>query len=154
MKDIKLQKITAADIPNCTSILRNLPQWFGIEAAIIEIERNLAALDGFVAKFEGVIVGFVGLKRYGRFSIEIDIMSISPTLRRRGIGTLLLQHVEAHATTEDIKLFHLKTLAPSDPDPNYAETRAFWESQGFIPMDADERWGPDNPCQIMVKPFL
>ena len=154
MKGITLRKITAADIPSCISILRDLPQWFGIEAAIIEIEKNLATLDGFVAEFEGDIVGFVGLKRYGRFSIELDIMAISPQLRRRGIGTLLLQHVETYATIEDTKILHLKTLAPSDPDPNYAETRAFWEARGFIPMDADERWGPDNPCQIMAKPLL
>ena len=151
-KKISVRKIQKKDIPKCSAILRRLPQWFGIEESILEYEQNLHALDGYVAETESSIVGFVGLKRYGEFSIEIDVIGVEPDLRRSGIGRKLLEHVEKHATTTWTKLLHMKTLAPSDPDENYTETRAFWEANGYIPMDAHELWGKENPCQVMVKP--
>ena len=153
MTQITIRKIGADDIPACTSILRSLPQWFGIEQSILEYEQNLHELDGYVAEDDNSIVGFVGLKRYGTFSIEIDVIGVQPQLRGSGIGRALLVHVEANATTPSTRLLHMKTLSPSDPDKNYAETRAFWEANGYIPMDAHELWGRDNPCQVMVKPI-
>jgi|TARA_B100000315_G_scaffold260869_1_gene326619 N-acetylglutamate synthase-like GNAT family acetyltransferase len=153
IKGISVRKIQKEDIPRCGAILRRLPQWFGIEASILEYEQNLRALDGYVAERDKSIVGFVGLKRYGDFSIEIDVVGVVPDLRRSGIGRRLLEHIEEHATTASTRLLHMKTLAPSDPDKNYADTRAFWEACGYIPMDAHELWGNENPCQVMVKPF-
>ncbi len=48
----------------------------------------------------------------------------------------------------------MKTLAPSDADPNYAETRAFWVAKGYLPMDAHLLWGTENPCEVRVKPLI
>ncbi|MGI9036466.1 MAG: GNAT family N-acetyltransferase [Pyrinomonadaceae bacterium] len=125
--------------------------WFGIEESILEYERNLANFDGYVAEIETIIVGFAALKRYGGYAIEIDVIGVKPELRRKGIGKKLLAHVESNAVNSLTKFLHTKTLAPSNPDPNYAETRAFWEANGYIPMDAHKLWGPENPCQVMVK---
>lgn len=127
-----------------------LPQWFGIEDSIVEYGQNLEALDGFVAEDRGEVVGFVGLKRYGDQAVEIDVIGVRPHLRGSGIGTRLIEAVESNSGSA-IRLIHMKTLAPSDPDPNYAETRAFWLARGFVPMDAHELWGPENPCLVMAK---
>jgi len=153
MADISIRKIRHSDIAACTAILRALPQWFGIEQSIQEYAQNLTALDGFVAEETGAIAAFVGLKRYGDAAIEIDVIAVKPESRRQGLGRSLLAHVEKHATSPQTRLLHMKTLAPSDPDPNYAETRAFWEANGYIPMDAHDLWGEENPCQVMVKPL-
>ena len=46
----------------------------------------------------------------------------------------------------------MKTLAPSDPDPSYAATRAFYAAVGFLPLEElPQVWGPQNPCLLMVK---
>jgi RimJ/RimL family protein N-acetyltransferase len=150
----QLRALTQADIPQCVAVLRELPQWFGIEDAILDYAKDLETLDGYVAALAGEVVGFVGLKRYGDQSVEINVIGVRPAHRGRGLGTSLLQHVEAHATTAETQLLHMKTLAPSHSDPNYAQTRAFWEARGFLPMDAHLLWGPENPCQVMVKPLI
>ena len=150
---VTIRPIEKQDISACDAILRSLPQWFGIEASIVEYVANLGGLDGYVAEDTGTIVGFVGLKRYGEAAIEVDVIGVTPGLRRHGIGRQLLEHVEQAATTTATRLLHMKTLAPTHPDPNYAQTRAFWEASGYIPMDAHLLWGEANPCQIMVKPF-
>jgi len=139
IEEINVRKIQVEDIPKCGAILRRLSQWFGIEAAILEYEQNLQALDGYVAERASSIVGFVGFKRYGDFSIEIDVIGVEPDLHWSGIGRKLLEHIEEHATTASTKLLHMKTLAPSHPHKNCAETRAFWEASGHIPMDAHEK---------------
>ena len=151
MLSINIRKINADDIDACTFILRSLPDWFGIEESILEYERNLASLDGYVTEVNATIVGFVGLKRYGEYAIEIDIIGIKPEFHRKGIGKQLLDYIELYATNPSTKFLHTKTLAPSHPDPNYAETRAFWEANGYIPMDVHNLWGAENPCQVMVK---
>ena len=82
------------------------------------------------------------------------MIAIQPERRGQGIGTLLLQKVESECRAASIRLLHIKTLSASDPDPHYAETRAFWLAKGFIPMDEHSLWGPENPCLVLVKPFL
>ena len=150
---IKNRPIEKQDVAKCVAILGLLPRWFGIEDSIIEYGKNLETLDGFVAADEGEVVGFVGLKRYGDQSVEIDVIGVRPDLRGSGIGTRLIEAVESNSASA-IRLLHMKTLAPSDPDPNYAETRAFWLARGFVPMDAHELWGPENPCLVMAKPVI
>ena len=150
----QLSALTQADIPQCVAVLRELPQWFGIEESSLEYAEDLESLDGYVAVVAGEIVGFVGLKRYGDHSIEVNVIGVRPAFRGQGIGSDLLEHVESNAITAETRLLHMKTLAPSDTDPNYAETRAFWEAKGFVPMDAHLLWGPENPCQVMVKPLM
>ncbi len=148
-----IRKIEKQDIPACTRILRNLAQWFGIEQAILNYEQSLTDLDGYIAEIDSSVVGFVGLKRYGAYSIEINVIAVQPLVRHSGIGKALLEYVEAKATTPSTKLLHTKTIAPSSPDENYAETRLFWEAVGFSPMDELELWAEHNPCQVMVKPI-
>lgn len=133
--------------------MRCLPDWFGIEESIVEYINTLSTLDGYVADLDGSIVGFVGLKRYGDYSIEIDVIGVRPQFHRLSIGHKLLGHVESHSTIPSTKLLHMKTIAPTSPDPFYARTRLFWESSGFIPMDAPDLWDKHNPCLVMVKPL-
>ena len=152
--EIQLRGLAKTDISHCVAVLQELPQWFGIEESILEYADDLDSLDGYVAEVAGEIVGFVGLKRYGEQSVEINVIGVRPAFRGKGVGTSLLKHVESNATTAETRLLHMKTLAPSHADPNYVQTRAFWEARGYLPMDAHLLWGPMNPCQVMVKPLV
>ena len=99
------------------------------------------------------IVGFAGLRRYGEHSVEIDVIGVVKHLHRSGIGRMLLQFIESELLDESTKLLHMKTLAPSKDDANYAETRKFWLRSGFIPLEENSMWDDFNPCLIMVKPL-
>ena len=149
---MKIRDIKDGDIDACVGVLRALPQWFGIESAIVEYGEDLKSLDGFVALDDEELVGFVGLKRYGEESVEINVIGVLPSYRGKGVGTMLIDKVQEELD-EAVQLLHMKTLAPSHSDLNYVETRAFWKAKGFIPMDAHELWGDENPCLVMVKPL-
>ncbi len=46
----------------------------------------------------------------------------------------------------------VKTLSSTHPDPDYAETRAFYAAMGFVPlMELPDLWDPGNPCLVMLK---
>ena len=74
-------------------------------------------------------------------------MAVLPEQHRRGIGRALVERAAAYARAEGLTLLHVKTLAPSDPDPGYAATRRFYEAVGFMPLEElPQVWGPENPC--------
>ena len=82
------------------------------------------------------------------------MLAVLPDHHRRGIGRALVERAAAHARAEGRTLLHVKTLAPSDPDPGYAATRRFYEALGFVPLEElPQVWGPENPCLIMVRPL-
>ena len=134
------------------SILRALPDWFGIESAIIDYARAADEGPTFVAESEGRPVGFLTLKPTSTDAVEVHVMAVLPHAHRRGVGVALVERAAAYARAEGFALLHVKTLAPSDPDPNYAATRAFYAAVGFLPLEElPQVWGPENPCLIMVR---
>ena len=81
----------------CVPILRALPDWFGIEKAILDYEREIEQLPTFLAKSGGSVMGFLSLKQHNPFSAEIYVMAVRPEAQRCGMGRALVQAAEAHA---------------------------------------------------------
>jgi GNAT superfamily N-acetyltransferase len=134
------------------AILRALPEWFGIEAAIVDYVRAAEKLPTFVALDQGETVGFVTLRPTSESAMEIHVMGVCPEHHRRGIGRALIERAEDYARAAGFTLLHVKTLAPSHPDPSYAATRAFYAALGFRPLEElPQVWGPENPCLLMVE---
>jgi GNAT superfamily N-acetyltransferase len=146
-------------------ILRALPGWFGIESALVEYARAADELDTFVVivsrpacggrEFRpDQVLGFVTLKETSEDALEIHVMGVLPAWHRRGAGRMLVERAASYARAEGYALLHVKTLAPSDPDPGYAATRAFYAAAGFRPLEVfTEIWGPEDPCLLMVRPL-
>lgn len=78
-------------------------------------------------------------------------MAVERSHLRRGIGTALLEAVERDLIEAGVEFLQVKTLGPSDPSPEYAATRSFYESLGFKPMEEIEELWPSDPCLILVK---
>jgi N-acetylglutamate synthase-like GNAT family acetyltransferase len=136
----------------CVPILRLLPDWFGIEAAILNYEREIESLPTFLARNEDRVVGFLSLKQHTPYAAEIYVMAVHPEARRGGIGRAMVASAEAHARGLGIEYIQVKTLGPSRPDKGYAQTRAFYEAMGFRPLEEfNQIWDKDNPCLILVK---
>lgn len=138
--------------PACVAILRLLPEWFGIEQAILNYEKEIEHLPTFLAKANQQVLGFLSLKQHTPFSAEIYVMGVRPELHHQGIGRRLVETAEAHAREMNIEYLQVKTLGPSAPDENYARTRLFYQALGYRPMEEfTQIWDENNPCLILVK---
>ena len=133
----------------CEDILRSLPQWFGIESAILDYSIGVRKRFFLVAMIEDDVVGFISIKENTPFADEVYVMGIKKVFHRAGIGREL---VAQHSRKMKKKLLSVKTLGDSDTDLNYAKTRKFYLAMGFYPLEEiTDLWGEENPCLIMVK---
>ncbi len=134
-------------------ILRALPDWFGIESALVDYARAADELPTFVADRGEQTAGFLTLKPTSTHAVEVHVMAVLPGEHRRGVGRALVECAADYARAEGFSLLHVKTLAPtlSDPYPPYETTRAFYAAVGFLPLEElPQVWGPENPCLLMV----
>jgi GNAT superfamily N-acetyltransferase len=136
----------------CTAILRSLPEWFGIEESILQYSSEIELLPTFLAKASEGVSGFLSLKQHNPFSSEILVMGILPEVQRQGIGKSLLKSAQEWLQQQGVEYLQVKTLGPSNDDPNYANTRNFYLAMGFRPLEElPQIWDEHNPCLILVK---
>lgn len=134
------------------SLLRSLPAWFGIDAAIVGYVTAAARLATYVARdADNFPVGFLLVERHFPCAAEVHLMAVDPAHHRAGIGRALVGAAEDELASDGVHLVQVKTLGPSRVDPNYARTRLFYVACGFQPLEeVHGLWG-DNPCLVMVK---
>jgi GNAT superfamily N-acetyltransferase len=136
----------------CAEILASLPNWFGMPESNAAYVRNVEALPMFAAENNGVVEGFIALKRMTSFAFEIHVLGVHPELHRKGVGRALLLRAEEYVRATGVRYLTVKTLSASDPDPGYARTRAYYEAMGFLPIEEfGTLWNPENPAVMMLK---
>lgn len=149
-----IRPLSRDDADRCEAIIRGLPAWFGLEEGIVEARGYLDTQKGFVAEEGGEVIGFLTYAAAFRESAEITWMAVATGAHRRGVGRALTEALVSNARAEGRELLLVKTLAESHPSPEYAATRAFYRSMGFLPLDVlPDLWGPANPCLLMVRPL-
>ena len=143
-------------MPEATErLLRELPEWFGIEDALQDYVASACLLPTYAARGDGTTVGVCLVKRHSDHAAEIYLLAVARHLHRNGIGRALLEIVEQDLAAEAHELLQVKTLGASQPSPEYAATRRFYEASGYRHLeefDAGTLW-PENPCLLMVKPL-
>jgi ribosomal protein S18 acetylase RimI-like enzyme len=122
---ITVRPLNSADIPACEAILNNLPDWFGFAESNRAYIDGLRALPAFVASEDGEILGFLSLRHHNAVTSEIEVMAVAREMHRRGAGRALVHAAEDAVRQRGGQLLEVKTLGPSQPDENYARTRAF-----------------------------
>lgn len=136
----------------CDTILRALPNWFGIEASIVSYVKDVRDMPFYCAFDGGNPVGFVAINVHNPHTAEIYVTGILESHHRRGIGRKLVQTCENYCRAHGMEFLTVKTLAPTHPDPYYAQTRMFYESVGFNPLEIFPlHWDESNPCLLMAK---
>jgi ribosomal protein S18 acetylase RimI-like enzyme len=149
-----IRPLTRDDADRCEAIIRGLPDWFGLEEGIVEARGYLESHDGFVVEEDGEVLGFLTYTSELPESAEITWMAVAAGVHRRGIGRALTDALVSRAAADGRELLLVKTLASSQPSPEYAATRAFYRSVGFVPLAVlPDLWGPANPCLLMVRPL-
>lgn len=135
--------------------MRGLPDWFGLESGIVEARGHLDTRDGLVAEEDGEVVGFLTCASELPDTVEITWMAVAAGAHRRGIGRALIETLVSRALADGRRLMLVRTLADTHPSPEYAATRAFYRSTGFVPLAIlPELWDPANPCLLMVRPLV
>lgn len=138
--------------PACAAILGSLRDWFGLPESNARYLQGLFELPAFVAVRADEVVGFASLRAHFERSAELEVMAVRPDLHRRGVGRALVAHCEGWLRERGFAVLHVKTLAPSHPDPFYARTRSFYRALGFEPVfESSALWGPENPALVSVK---
>lgn len=154
LRAIRPQWIAEGKAAICRSILIDLPAWFARPEAVDEYAR-LAEGAPMLGVFDGgEAVGFASLRNASPAAAEIRVMGVRAQARRRGVGRSLVDAVGRAALAEGRSFVSVKTIGPSSPDPHYAETRAFYEAVGFVPIDEfADYWAPGLPMLLMIKPL-
>lgn len=143
-----------ASLKECEQILRSLPEYFGIEEALVQYLDDIKDLLTFHARVNAQAVGFLSISRHAPESAEIHVMGIIPQEHRKGIGSALVKSAEAYLRQQGAILFQVKTLGEAHPDENYKKTRCFYRAMGFLPLEEiPDFWGQDLPTLFMVKPL-
>lgn len=134
------------------SILRELPEWFGMEESIIEYVYGVKNSDFYAAYYLDMPVGFISIKSNNKYTSEIYVMALLKEHHKHGIGKKMLDTIQEELIKNKVKFLMVKTLGDSHPDKHYKNTREFYKNVGFYPLaEMKEIWGESNPCLIMVK---
>ena len=150
-RGVNIRECSGAEEDICEEILRSLPDWFGLEEAIVQYRRDIASMDSYVAESAGGIVGFLTLKHHNQHTSEIQVMAVREEAHGHGVGHALVDHAERLLRVRATAFLQVKTLGPSRPDEHYDRTRKFYLALGFRPVEENNLWGKANPCLIMIK---
>jgi GNAT superfamily N-acetyltransferase len=149
----RIERIESGRGALCRRILEALPEWFGIPEAIEDYAEAASSLPVYAVRAGVDAVALISLREHLGTSLEIHVMGILPAHHRRGIGRALIGAAEAHARERGLQYLTVKTLGPSRPNAAYAATRAFYQAQGFVPLEElRDLWDAANPCLILIKP--
>jgi GNAT superfamily N-acetyltransferase len=131
----------------CEYVLRELPEWFGIEEATAAYIRDVAELPTFAVRDDA----FLAVKRHTPRAAEVYVMGVRPGHHRGGLGTALLAAAEDYLRGLGVEYLQVKTLGPSHASEEYERTRHFYEARGFVPLEELHELWEHNPCLLMVK---
>lgn len=149
--DITIKQIQDSD--SAYKIATALPAFFD-EKGLNAIKKDTKEQILYGAYVDNKMVGFVTYKAINPEAIEITWTAVHPTYQNKGIGSKLIRNSLEEIAKQGYKVCEVKTVSEIDDDPGYANTRKFYKSLGFIPLETIHPypgWGEKNPCQIFVK---
>lgn len=93
--DFEFREATCDDKRQCESILGALPEWFGIESAILQYAKDIQKMPTYVVAHNEQVCGFLSLKQHNAYTTEIQVMGLLRELHGQGLGTALVARAEA-----------------------------------------------------------
>lgn len=147
---IKEVKNEAQKMAVVAEVLKDLPEWFGIPESTQTYIEGAKDLQVWAAYQEGDLLGFVSLSYSSEDCAEIDCLGVKKAHQGRGIRSQLLATLESEACKK-VDYLQVKTVAEGS-NKDYDRTNVFYRSLGFKKLEIfPQLWGPQNPCQILIK---
>jgi catechol 2,3-dioxygenase-like lactoylglutathione lyase family enzyme/ribosomal protein S18 acetylase RimI-like enzyme len=138
----------------CERIIRALPQWFGIESAILDYAKDVESMPMLIATIDSEVVGFLSLNKHTKKTAEIHVMGVLEKYHRQKVGKRLVEAAEKYLVQKEFEFLSVKTLSESRPNQEYDRTRNFYLAMGFVPLEEFKSlWGDHNPCLFLIKPL-
>ena len=132
-------------------ILRDLPEWFGIEEYTEDYIEKSVEYPFFAAYYDDMQVGFVYIKETSSYTIEIYCMGVYKRYHQNGFGKQLVEKVFEYAREKDYKFVQVKTVKEGIYE-TYNKTINFYKNLGFLELEVfPDLWDKHNPCQVLVK---
>jgi ribosomal protein S18 acetylase RimI-like enzyme len=154
---ITVRPLVAGDAATCDEIILTLPHHFGHEGGRRQCAHDVRTSPGLVAVAAGSVVGFLTVQRHFATSAEITWMAVHAAHRRRGIGRALIGRLCADLADDGCRLLLVFTLASSAEEDafadGYAETRAFYQAQGFVPARELPDYWPGSTALLLIRPL-
>ncbi|TVQ39425.1 MAG: GNAT family N-acetyltransferase, partial [Wenzhouxiangella sp.] len=148
---LTMRQFADGDQATSDRILRSLPDWFGIEDAIVEYVKQSAEYPTWFACTRGQPIGIITLRQHFSQAAEIHLMAVLSQYHRRGVGRTMVEFAEIYLLERGVSFLQVKTQGPSRPDPNYALTQKFYEAMGFVSLEEFPDLWPGNPALQLVK---
>lgn len=145
---VTIRGMSQSDLPAILDLVSELADWFDEDARQRSMPIDLRHQDGLVAVDGNQVLGFLTwYVAEGR--ANIGWLAVDRAWRRRGIGRSLVDALTVHVKPTGIQEIATYTLGDSVEYAPYAETRAFYFSNGFAVY---ERMMSDNPsCPEAIK---
>jgi GNAT superfamily N-acetyltransferase len=135
----------------CEKVLRSLPEWFGIESAILDYIQDVRPMETW-AVMDPDPLGFISIKTHYTKTAEIYVMGLMQSHHGKGIGAEMVRVVERALAQRGLQFLTVKTLSESRPNKEYDQTRQFYLRQGFVPLEEFKTlWNEANPCLFLAK---
>ncbi len=137
----------------CSEVLRDLPEWFGIEEATkhyIDSVVNYPFITAYNDSNE--VMGFYSIREENKATLDMHVLGVKKKYHNQGVGTVLQNYIYEYAKDKGYKYLLVLTLSKSHSDKGYALTRDFYHKNGFIDIyENDKIWGKSSPTQIMIR---
>ena len=144
VKDVNQKMAVVAEV------LKDLPEWFGIPESTQAYIEGAKDLKVWATYQERDLTGFVSLSYSSEDCAEIDCLGVKKAYQGKGIGSQLLATLESEAS-KNVDFLQVKTVAQGS-NKDYDRTNVFYRSLGFKKLEIfPQLWGPQNPCQILIK---
>lgn len=149
---IKLVETTTEKQDIARVVLRDLPEWFGIEESTLEYVENVSKYPFVAAYIDNVPIGFYSIREENKNVLDMYVLGVLKKYHNSGVGTKLQQYVDQYAKEKKYTYLMVLTLAEKVQNKEYLLTRDFYLKQGFIDFyQNDDIFDEYNSCQIMMK---
>ncbi len=139
----------------CSAILADLPEWFGRPDATRSYVKSAATQTTFALEIDDLQAGVISLSQPTSETFDIHVMGVLRQYHRLGGGSALVAACENHARSSGGRFLTVQTIGPSNPDPFYKQTRAFYAACGMAAFaEFRDYWGPETPMLLMGKAIL
>lgn len=136
----------------CRRVLDDLSNWFGRPDATESYIKAVADQTMFAWEVDNRMAGIISLSRPTSETFDIHVMGVLRQYHRQGGGSALLLASEKHANTSGARFLTVQTVGPSNPDPFYTQTRAFYSACGMAALaEFKDYWGVGTPMLLMGK---